>query len=133
MQRYVSKPHQVLSEKWDGDEHGSLIAALNAKGWVTFVQKAAAGQMVNSYNDEKSQWEPTPAKDRLVIVGPYRKQLYSLDAGQHLQWHDGDSNLHSTDSGPSARDWGVDPDASGLTWPSPTELTALVDIDETAW
>lgn len=133
MKRYVSKPQSIFTQQWEGTADSPLIAALNRSGWTTMIQFPASGEMVNAYNEQTSQWEPMAARERLVIIGPYRKQLYSLNAGQYLSWHEEDSSFGSQDGGPSERDWDVDPDAAEQAWPTPAELVALADLGEVAW
>lgn len=133
MQRYTSKPHAIHTQQWDGSADSDLIKALNASGWTTFVQIPVAGQLVNTYNEAESKWEPAPAKGRLVVIGPYRKQLFSLDAGQWLSWHEDDCSFGSQDNIPSDRDWAFDTQAPARTWPTPAELVALMDVEEAGW
>lgn len=133
MQRFVSKPRSIFSQQWDGSADSDLIKALDASGWTTFVQVPAEGQMVNSYDEDEQKWGPAPAKSTLVIVGPYRKQLYSLGEGQFLTWYDEDCAFATQDSAPKERDWDIDENTPARSWPSPAELVALADIDEIGW
>jgi hypothetical protein len=133
MKRYTGKPHAMFNQQWNGSHDSDLVTALDKSGWTTFIQTPVPGQMVNTYSEAESKWTPAPAKDRLIIVGPYRKQLYSLDAGQHLTWYEGDCSFGSQDSAPGERDWDLDDDQPSRTWPTPVELMALADMEETGW
>lgn len=132
MKRYTSKIHYIHAEQWDGTADSELVLNLNRAGWITHIQLPGDGEKTNRFNEEVNQWQPCPARARLVIVGPYRKQLFSLEDGQYLTWHENDSSFGTQDSAPSEEQWeGPSDEPTGV--PTPEELRSKLDPDEISW
>lgn len=130
MKRYVSTPSAIYATGWDGTTSDKLIGELNAAGWATYVQTPMPGQQVAHFDDEKDSWGKIAAPARLVIVGPYRQQVYSVDAEQYLSWSDGDSGFHGQDHEPGGKNWAQDLDAVSISLPTPEDFKANAALED---
>ena len=123
MKTFVSKPDTMHLAEWNGDEDAQIVTDLRASGWTVLFQHPAEGQEVQLFNDETSEWGMAPARSRMIVVGTYRGQCYTVEADSWIVWHEKAASLNANGKRDLTDRWdeiiGVQ-----TAWPTPDQLFA---------
>jgi hypothetical protein len=121
MQAYASKVTHVTAGQWNGDDDEPLVHELRDAGWkIVFQQPETPDMEVWEWDDEQARTIPTPP--RMLIIGPYRGQLWHLDAGRWLTYREGDGDFRTWGDKDLNGHWEPDAKLGDMGLPTPTLL-----------
>lgn len=121
MKAFVSKQESILVLKWDGDDDEATVHELRNAGWkVVFQQPETPEMEVWEWDDEQARNIPTPA--RMIVIGGYRGQTWTVDAGRCLTYREGDGDFRTWGDRDLSGHWDADTTAPEVTIPTPQAL-----------
>jgi hypothetical protein len=121
MKPFLSKQEAILVLKWDGDDDEATVHELRNAGWKVVFQQPETPEMdVWEWEDEEARKVPTPA--RMIIIGGYRGQLWTIDAGRYLGYRKGDGDFRNWSDRDLVDHWDADTTAPEVTIPTPQAL-----------
>lgn len=115
------KPATMFVGTWAGGEDERLVTEIRNAGWTVLFQEPDQEQVEKWLPNENNPVK-VPCPNRMVIVGKYRGQVYTLDAGDVATYRPGDSKLYCwNETGRLLDNW-VEGRGDGYAFPTPDDL-----------
>lgn len=122
MLNYKTIQRNMYVAEWDGSREGATVDGLRQAGWTILFQ-VPEREMDRAWSDAEGKQVDKPAPLRMVIVGPYRWQVWMMNAGQVLVWTEGDDTFNAWNKDIVDSNMVCD-DQTPVAFPTPEQLKA---------